>query len=266
MRSVQAFIYAPVLRGLFLAALTSSALTLNITLAAADDGPPPPAGVLFQETQPGSAEISILFLPDELDQLPPTSGAPTRVVATGAYTSGDRFAPEGFVIRSGDATHPYPQGWDGLLLTWPDGGAMISDVSDTKLDGTVYNLRDRESRQAFLERAEDLRLSALQSHLLIRNGELDLRPSENAPTFRRRMLFQMEDGRIGVYDTSPRLVTLYEAAAELLDSIGPEMALNLDMGAYDFCEQAWSGRFSRCGLLDRDGLSKLTNLIVLKKR
>ena len=266
MRSVQAFPSAPHVRSLIAFAFTSFALMLSANIALADDGPPLPAGVLFQEAAPGEAKTSILFLPEDMAALPAPTSSPTRLVATGAYTSGDRFAPEGFVIRSGDATHPWPQGWDGLLLTWPDGRAMVSDVSNTELEGTSYNLRERDSREAFLAAAEELKLSAIQSHLLIRQGGLDLRPTDNAPVFRRRMLFQMEDGRIGVYDTSPRRVTLYEAAAELLDSIEPYMALNLDMGTYDFCEQAWSDRFKRCGLLERDELSKLTNLILLEKR
>ena len=266
MTLVKASLTTPLVRGLLASTIVISALAFGARAPSADDGPPPPAGVLFLENAPGDAEVSILFLPEQLPDLPPPETTPSRLVVTGAYSSGDRFAPEGFVIRAGDATHPWPQGWDGLLLTTPEGEASIHEVSHVKLEGEAYNLRDKGSRKTFLTRAEELKLSSVQSHLLIRNGALDLRPTENAPIFRRRMLFQTPDGRIGVYDTTPRAVTLYEAAAELLDTIEPEMALNLDMGAYDFCERAASERFANCGLIGRDDLSKLTNLIVFTKR
>lgn len=233
------------------------------TAFANDLAEPLPAGVLFFEAAADTAEVSLLFLPDDLDASAPNPAAAERLIITGAYSSGDRFAPEGFVIRDGDPTHPWPQGWDGLLLVGADGDAALHDVSAVAYGGVTYNLRDKAERTVFLARAAADKLSAVQSHLLIRDGALDLRPVENAPRFRRRMLFQLDDGRIGVFDTSPRSVTLYEGAAQLLDAVGPAMAINLDMGAYDFCERQIQGKARRCGLLGRNAISRLTNLIAL---
>lgn len=266
--------------------LSVAAATGVVEIAAADEptlsrplgapefegGPPGPPGLLFLESEPGAARADIAFLPENealqnalLDDLldAPTPSDGRRLIVTGAYSSGDRFGPEGFVLSDGAPTHPWPQGWDGLLLVGADGAAGVHLVTAVELEGRRYNLRDRADRGPFLARAEALGLSAIQSHLLIRDGALDLRPVEDAPSFRRRMLFQMADGRLGVYDTSPRPVTLYEGAAQLLDAIGPKMALNLDMGAYDFCERATPEGVERCGLLRRGQLDRLTNLIVL---
>jgi hypothetical protein len=41
------------------------------------------------------------------------------------------------------------------------------------------------------------------------------------------------------------------------------MALNLDMGSYDYCQRAQDGAVSGCGGLDRDDTGKLSNLLVL---
>ena len=243
--------------------------TFAQTASTYSPGGPPPPGVLFLERTPGVAQVSIAFLPDDVDALPdalPDPGsAPSQLAVTGAYSSGDRFAPEGFVIRQGDATHPWPQGWDGLLLVGAGGGASLHDVASVAYGGERFNLRDRDERAAFLALASADGLSAIQSHLLIRDGALDLVPVENAPQFRRRMLFQLKDGRIGVFDTSPRSVSLYEAAAQLLDAVEPIMAINLDMGAYDFCERIDRGIAESCGLLSRDRMDKLTNVILFSQ-
>lgn len=227
-------------------------------------GPAVAQQILALEDRPGGAQLDILFLPEDAGRLDavPEDGA-TRLLVTGAYSSGERLAPEGMVIRDGRPTHPWPQGWDGLLVVAQSGAASLHAVSAVKWRDSIFDLRERSARERFLSTAARERLSVVQSHLLIRDGVLDLRPVENARLFRRRILFQTRDGRIGVYDTSPRSLTLYDAAAELQQRVDPAMAFNLDMGAYDFCERTVGGEAESCGLLRRDGLDKLTNVIEL---
>lgn len=222
-------------------------------------------GMLLPATPADRVRADVVFLPTDeaaLDRRP--SQGETRLTITGAYSSGDRFAPEGFVIRRGDPSHPWPQRWDGLLLIDGAGRLSLHDVTRVEFEGERYDLRDRATRRRFLDKAISDRATALQSHLLINEGALDLKPVANAPRFRRRLLFQTADGAIGVYDTTPAAMTLYEAAVALKAEAAPRFALNLDMGNYDFCER-WSGgaRPERCGLLGRDGMQKLTNLLTL---
>jgi hypothetical protein len=41
------------------------------------------------------------------------------------------------------------------------------------------------------------------------------------------------------------------------------MALNLDMGSYDYCQRATDGVESSCGGLSRNDTGKLSNLLIL---
>lgn len=252
----------------------SRALLVAVTLGASagavaeptPEGAAPPPQVLLIERRAGEARARILFLPDDADAVRRVAdpGA-TRLTVTGAYSSGDRFGPEGFVMRRGQALNPAPQGWDGLLLVDASGRASLHDVSRVRLGERRFNLRDRTDRRAFLSAAGRAKLSAIQSHLLINEGALDLRPIADAPRFRRRLLFETQDGRIGVFDTSPRIATLYEAAAALLAALPQaRMALNLDMGAYDFCERRIGPERRSCGLVAKIEHQKLTNLIELR--
>ncbi|MCI4660597.1 MAG: hypothetical protein MRY63_02080 [Neomegalonema sp.] len=222
----------------------------------------PTGRLLFVEEAPGSAALRLRFLPEEngvIDDLPP--GAFERLLVTGTYSSGDDFRPEGFVIRQGDPTRPYPQGWDGLLLAYADGRADIFELGAVRLGDEVFDLRDKAAKWRFVELARLAGVSAVQSHLLIREGVLDLRPVENARRFHRRILFQLEDGRLGIWDSRPQTLTLYEAAQALQKILPVRMALNLDMGAYDFCERATAQAAENCGLLDRSRIGPLTNVI-----
>ncbi len=243
--------------------------------AAEPDPPPPPVsadkailseGVLLLEPEPGSARVRLLFLPDDAAAVErPSLPDRRRLTVTGAYSSGDRFGPEGFVLRRGEPVRPIPQGWDGVLVVTPEGGASVHDVSAVALGGDAFNLRDPDQRRTFLDEAEDLGLSAIQSHLLIKDGALDLRPVDNAPLFRRRLLFETVDGRLGVFDTSPAPLTLYDAAVALRQAVpGVRMALNLDMGAYDFCVWRSPGERRLCGFLSAPDRQALTNMIEIE--
>lgn len=246
-----------------IAPLRLVAALLGAIGAAVAPAPAAAEDMLFLEARAGVAELRLRFLPeDAADAARPVREGWRRLTITGAYSSGDRFAPEGFTLRAGDPTHPWPQGWDGLLLAGRDGRAAIFDVRAVEWRGTRYNLRDRAERRAFLAAADGA--SAVQSHLLIKDGALDLSDRAGAPRFRRRLLFAMPDGRLGVFDSSPRAMTLYEAAVALRDAVAPAMALNLDMGAYDYCVDATDGGARNCGVLPIAGDDKLTNLIEIE--
>lgn len=223
------------------------------------------AETLFLEPAPDTATARVLFLPEDrarLDDAPAADEA--RIVVTGAYSSGDAFRPEGFTIRAGEPTRPFPQGWDGLLIVDAEGRARIHYLGRVSHGGRAFDLRDAESRARFLDVARAEGLSAVQSHLLIVDGVLDVRPREDAPRHRRRILFQLADGRIGLYDTDPEAMTLYDAARALDAAHAPRMAFNLDMGTYDFCERQAAGARERCGRLSRASIDdRLTNLIEL---
>ncbi|MEM9724524.1 MAG: hypothetical protein AAF909_03555 [Pseudomonadota bacterium] len=220
--------------------------------------------MLVPPTPKQQASAQLIFLPDEKARLDaPLRRGERRVLMTGAYSSGDRFAPEGFVVQRGDARLARLQGWDGLLLIDGEGRPSLHNVAGVGHGDRVWNLRDREARREFVQVARREGLSAVQSHLLINEGVLDLRPAEGAPRAVRRLLFETDDGRIGVYDTRPRALTLYEAAQALRKRVGPRFALNLDMGTYDFCEKQSAQGAVLCGRLRRDDIGKLTNVLAI---
>ena len=204
----------------------------------------------------------ILLAPDAI--IPNDLAAPekTTLVITGAYTSGEKVEPEGFVIDHGKPYDPYIQGWDGLLLITPEGDLSLHHVSRVKFRGSLSNLRDKGQRRAFVARAKQLGLSAIQSHLLITDGALDVRDVSGAPSFRRRILFSYQDGGYGIFDSGERALTLFEAANEVADLYKPDMAFNLDMGSYDYCALTADGAETNCGDLARSATRKLSNILV----
>jgi hypothetical protein len=58
-------------------------------------------------------------------------------------------------------------------------------------------------------------------------------------------------------------MTLHAAAEHLAAELAPKMALNLDMGSYDFCRSAVSGAEISCGILRLSDTEKLSNLLML---
>ncbi len=197
-------------------------------------------------------------------KVPDISGKPGKqtLVVTGAYTSGEKIEPEGFVLDHGKPYDPYIQGWDGLMLITPDGKLSLHHVARVKFRGTLSNMRDRAQRRAFVARAAQLGLSAIQSHLLITDGTLDVRNVAGAPRFRRRILFSYPGGEYGIYDSGSRALTLFEAGREVLRRYAPLMAFNLDMGSYDYCSLTRNGREEICGRLSRGNTGKLSNVLV----
>jgi hypothetical protein len=58
-------------------------------------------------------------------------------------------------------------------------------------------------------------------------------------------------------------MTLHAAAEHLAAELAPKMALNLDMGSYDFCRSAVSGTEVSCGIRGVSDTEKLSNLLML---
>ena len=202
----------------------------------------------------------------ELRLLPEDAG-PTPQGAldlTGAYTATDlradgRPKPVGLFVRGGEIISREYVRFDGVL-TIENASPQLHYRRAVRLADQIYDLEKPAERAAFLDAAADAGAAVMQSHLLIIDGEVDTAPIDGAPRFRRRILFETADGEIGVYDTSPRAVTLDEAAREVAETFSPSMALNLDMGSYDFCRRGGE----LCGALAPAQTAKLSNLLRLR--
>lgn len=199
----------------------------------------------------------------ELRLLPEDAGATPdgALDVTGGYTATDRRAegrpkPVGLFVRGGEVISREYVRFDGVL-TVDDGAPTLHHRRRVLFSGQRYDLEDAADRAAFLSRAAAAGSAVMQSHLLIVDGMVDTAPIDGAPRFRRRILFQMKDGAFGVFDSSPRMLTLNEATEEVAARFAPDMALNLDMGSYDFCR---SGA-KLCGALGPQSLGKLSNLL-----
>ena len=227
--------------------------------------PEPSPELLFHSCW-GTARVELRLLPEELP-LPVAAANGRRLIVTGAYTGteprGDGLPnPVGLFVDGGAVINPNLGRMDGVLLVDPATGyPELRHRARLPFGGRDYDLRDLEQRHAFLDAASEKGFSVLQSHLLIVDGRVDVRQQEDAPVFVRRMLFT-DDAGFGLYQTS-RSKTLRDAAIELAGALAPRMALNLDMGSYDYCQRAEEGTETGCGGLSRDGTGKLSNLIVL---
>ena len=191
-----------------------------------------------------------LIQPASLDGVSP------EIAVTGTYSSGDRLGIEGLAVIEGEILSRRLQGWDGVLIIGQDGQPELFNARDVRFEGRSYNIKDPDQGGALLGDVAAAGASMMQSHLLISDSVLDLRNLENAPVFYRRLFYVAQDGSFGLWQPDARL-TLYDAAVMLQDELQPRMALNLDMGAYDFC------RFKNgqdCGRLTVP-MDRLTNIL-----
>jgi len=249
-----------------LAALSAlAALALVWPAAGAAACPPPSAELLFHSCW-GRARLHVALLPEELP-LPPASGSGRRLIVTGSYTARDTRGeglpkPVGLFVDGGQVVNPNLGRMDGVLVVDPEVGLpLLHHRARVPLGGDVYDLTELAQRRAFLAAAAASGHSVLQSHLLIVDGGVDVAVQENAPVFLRRMLFVDAVG-FGIYQPSGAL-TLLDAAERLAKAHAPQMALNLDMGSYDYCRSAVNGVETGCGVLGGNDTSRLSNLLVL---
>jgi hypothetical protein len=245
-----------------------AALILAAALSARAEAatcPEPSPELLFHSCWAGG-RAAIMLLPEDLP-VPPPPATGRRLVVTGAYTGKDSRTqgvpnPVGLFVHGGAVVNPDMARMDGVLVVAPDDhGVQLNHRAAARLEGEVYDLTDLASRRGFLASAASQGASVLQSHLVVVGGLVDVRPQEGAPLFVRRLLFTDAAG-FGLFQTrTPE--TLHDAAALLVERLGARMALNLDMGSYDYCLSAVDGVERTCGFLAREETSKLSNLLVL---
>ena len=227
--------------------------------------PEPSRELLFHSCW-GEARADLRLLPEELP-LPPPPETGQRLIITGAYTGTEQRGeglqnPVGLFVDGGTVINPNLGRMDGVLVIDPaTGRPELHHRARLTFAGRDYDLTALDQRHAFLDAASGRGVSVLQSHLLIVDGQIDVRTQENAPMFTRRILF-IDDAGYGLYQT-PGSRTLFDAAMQLAEALAPSMALNLDMGSYDYCQHVREGEVSGCGMLGRDDTGKLSNLLVL---
>ena len=227
--------------------------------------PPQSTELLFHSCW-GAARLSVHLLPEDLP-VPPVPSSGRRLIVTGAYTARDTRdgglpKPVGLFVRNGELVNPNLARMDGVLVVDPGIGApALHHRTKVPLGGRDYDLTRLMERRDFAAAASAAGLSVLQSHLLIVDGKVDVRPQDEAPVFVRRMLFVSADG-FGIYQPEGAM-TLLSAAEKLAGELAPTMALNLDMGSYDYCRVSVSGEENACGILGPDSTEKLSNLLML---
>ncbi|MEX2520681.1 MAG: hypothetical protein WD969_15260 [Paracoccaceae bacterium] len=205
----------------------------------------------------GAGRVEILLLPEDAGLTPEGS-----LDVTGGYTATDRREsgkpkPVGLFIRRGLVVSREYVRADGVLLVDAAGAPRLLHRRRASFAGVGYDLEDPDQRTRLLAAVVEAGGSLIQSHLLIVDGVVDAHPQDGAPRFRRRILFQSKSGEFGLWDSSPRALTLAEAAEELAATFGPQMAINLDMGSYDFCREGTKS----CGLLSYAETGKLSNIL-----
>jgi hypothetical protein len=215
----------------------------------------------------GKAKAEVLLLPEDRDPPEVEESDALQLIVTGAYTGteprGDGLPnPVGLFVHGGQVINPNLARMDGVLVIDPDIGVPEIYVrTAVGGPGGPADLTDAETRRAFAEDAAERGYSVLQSHLLVVDGELDIRPVEDAPLAVRRFLI-LDDNGFGIAQTSGR-VTLYDAGVWVMETYGPRMALNLDMGSYDYCFAIRLDLAVKCGVRESTDISKLSNLLRL---
>lgn len=215
---------------------------------------------------PGPGAADLLLLPeDRAEALAPPADA---VAVTGAYTGvapreEGRPKPVGVFLRDGATVSLELARMDGMLVIDAEGAARLATTGAAPVGGSRFDLSDLEGRVAFAEAAREAGASALQSHLLIRDGALDLRVVEGAPEARRRALMEMPDGRLLLWESAGPL-TLHAAAQAMRDAHAPAMALNLDMGSFDFCRRGTETGWRNCGFVTEETADRLSNVLVVR--
>ena len=224
--------------------------------------PPEDDRLLFHSCH-GPAGAELLLLPEEAEALS-APGAGDSLAIGGTYTGTDQRAgglpnPVGLFVDQGKVVNPNLSRMDGILIIDPDGEPQLHKATRVPLRGGRTDLGDPGQRREFANAAAEEGSSVLQSHLLIIDGRVDVRQQDDAPKARRRLLFVGPSGW-GIYQTRDA-VTLFDAAWELKRRFSPDMALNLDMGSFDYCVASRGGARSVCGVLGPKQTEKLSNVL-----
>ncbi len=209
-----------------------------------------------------------MLLPEEADTLGELPQAGETLVVAGGYTGtdtrdGGKPNPVGLFVDQGQVISPHLARMDGILVIDGDGQPRIYHATRVALRGGTADLTDPDQRLDFAAQSAEQGRSVMQSHLLISDGRVDVRPQMDAPKARRRMLFTGPGGW-AIYQTS-QPVTLFDAAWALRQRYHPDMALNLDMGSFDYCITTRAGVATTCGVLGATQTQKLSNLLRISR-
>ncbi|MCL5776971.1 hypothetical protein M1105_08245 [Limibaculum sp. FT325] len=228
---------------------------------------PAPSPTLVWHSCWGEARFALHLLPEDLP-LPDPAPGEERVTVTGAYTAresreGGRPDPVGLFVRRGELIGRHLARMDGILIIEPDGRtARLAHRGAVPLGGAMHDLTGFEARARFLREAVASGVSLMQSHLLVVDGHSDVAEVENAPAYIRRLIVEDAAG-IGLWQSRWPL-TLHEAARAVVAELAPRMAMNLDMGSFDYCLREPPGAApASCGVVAPGGaeMSKLSNLV-----
>ena len=162
------------------------------------------------------------------------NGYDKRLEMTGTYTS-EFNHPTGLFMIDGEVVNPVLQKWEGLVILNASGKLHIKDMNTLEYQFRRFDItHSYQDYLDFMKLAKKLKLSFFQTHLLIKNGEIDV-PQESTKRFRRRVIFQDSDYAVSVYDSFDKQLTLYEVADILKTRYNARDAVNLDMGPYGYC-------------------------------
>ncbi|MEM7496980.1 MAG: hypothetical protein AAF371_03180 [Pseudomonadota bacterium] len=258
--AVAAFFGGPVLWGM----LTGGVADAGASAKACET----PPQVLLHVCE-GEGAASLLLLPEDW---PPADPERPDLLVTGAYTGKDTradgaAAPVGLLIRDGILVGRNIARMDGILVIDPaDGQPRLHRRGAVTLRGKAFDLSPLEERRAFFEAAGAAGASVLQSHLLVIDGAVDTSEVDGAPEAARRILYT-KGGAFGIWQSAGPL-TLDAAARMIAAQVAPDMALNLDMGSFDFCLARRPDAASEpCGVIDAEQMpGRLSNLLRLTRR
>lgn len=200
---------------------------------------------------------SFLFLLENTDR--PQNLFKERLEITGTYTSPYDY-PTGLFIQEGKIINPIMQSWDGLLVVDRNGRLNLMNLNEFQYGFRTYKIKERqEDYLDFLKFASDDKISVMQSHLILNNGEIDV--SNNKRLFKRRAVVSDKSGEIFVYDSLNKSISLFDLATILKEKYDALYAINLDMGAFNYCSFIKNGIQTKdCGDLSKD--TRLSNIIV----
>jgi hypothetical protein len=181
---------------------------------------------------------------------------------TGAYTSSFKRAVGVFAI-DGKILNPAIRDWGGVLLI-KDGVAQIIDARNINIGFKKLNiLKSVDDLKVFFNWIETNDLSILQSHLIVNNGRVAVK-SRNKRLFRRRVIFEDDNGLLHIYDSLGKKITLFQLSNILVKKYRAVRAINLDMGAYDYAYRYINRNTEKIGLLDKTNI--LSNIIQIERK
>lgn len=198
---------------------------------------------------------------NKINDLIDLKGSEFRLVLSGTYTS-PLGMPVGLNVLRGEVINPAIQKFDGLILLDREG-----QISLTHIDHLEYNLKPYRIRssfsdyKSFLQKASKDRLSVLQSHLILNHGNILIQDNANGRKMRRRVLFATSDGGIHIYDSFEKDHSLFDAAKFVKDTYAAQIAINLDMGDFNFCTLNTPERFKNYSQLKAGTV--LSNFLII---